>query len=479
MRIRRPALLLALAAGSVLVAGAGAAPHASANQTVTLLFGGDVMLGRGVARASAADPSGLLAGITFQVSSADLAAANLESPLTDRPHLSSLGTNALEARPAAARLLAAAGFDAMVVANNHAGDAGPHTVSDTVSALDHAGLAAVGDSYAPRMFRIHGLRVALLAFDATQEGPKGQVAEWDVVRARHAIEEARTQADVVAVGIQGGLEYRSATDPALLQMARVAGKWGADVVWGQGAHVVQPFRVLPSTHDGRPTVVATSLGNLVFDQHRPGTQRGAFLEVVAGADGVRAFRVGDIAAVAPTRFLGWRPPAGDAVALDGAWWGLARPVRVAAAGGLPSLAGFPGHVVSASVGDPMGNGGRQLAVAFRRRFRPENVTSLVPRSTLVDKHGLAAHLGLYRPGDLRPLWVAGTLFQPVARVAACDGVLAVAYSKLNEPGIVGTGAWRWGGFGFLPLPELAGRGVPACARVDGRLDAVSLERTRR
>jgi hypothetical protein len=103
----------------------------------------------------------------------------------------------------------------------------------------------------------------------------------------------------------------------------------------------------------------------------------------------------------------------------------------------------------------------------------------VPRTQLVDNRGLAAHLGLYRPGDLHPLWVAGTLLRPVAAVAACDGAIAVAYSTLDNRAIVAAGAWRWGGFGFLTLSELPGHGVAACANVDGRLDPVVLERSLR
>ncbi len=201
--------------------------------------------------------------------------------------------------------------------------------------------------------------------------------------------------------------------------------------------------------------------------------------MLAGADGVRAFRIGSARAAAPVEFLGWRLPQGDAVALGGEWWTLARPVRPLATERPRSLAGFKGEVVDAALGDPEGNGGRQLVVAFRRPFRPTNVSALVPRHELVDRRGLTAHVGLYRPRDLRPLWVAGTLLRPVAAVAACDGAIAVGYSTLNGSAIVGTGAWRWGGFGFLTLPELPGPGVAACANVDGRLDPVVLERSSR
>jgi len=466
------------------------AASAASPPTVRLLFAGDIMLGRGVAPVAGADPQGLFAGVRDEVSAADLAVANLESPLTLRRHLPASGPNALEARPASAALLREAGFDAIAIANNHAGDAGPHTVTDTVAALTGAGLAVIGGgssaaaAYAPRIVVVNGVRVALLAFDATGQGPRAGaatpgVASWNERLVRAAVQRARREADVVTVGIQGGTEYVPATDPHVMHLARQVAAWGADVVWGQGPHVVQPIRVLHVRRDGRPTVVATSLGNFLFDQHIPGTQRGAVLDVLAGTGGVRAFRIGFVRATAPMQFLGWRLPQGDAVALGGDWWSLAQPVRAVATKAPRSLARFRGTVVDAALGDPEGNGGRQLVVAFRRPFRPTNISGLVARRELVDRNGLTAHVGLYRPGDLQPLWIAGTLLRPVAAVAACDGAIAVGYSTLNGHAIVATGAWRWGGFGFLTLPQLPGRGVAACADVDGRLDPVVLERSSR
>jgi len=482
--------LLLVAAAAGLLAAAAPAAGASSGPTVRLLFAGDVMLGRGVAPVARADPQGLFAGVRDEVSGADLAVANLESPLTLRRHLPAFGPNALEARPASAALLAGAGFDAIAIANNHAGDAGVHTVTDTMAALAGAGLAVLGAGtsatagYTPRIVEVDHVRIALLAFDATGQGPRAGaatpgVATWSEPLVRAAVQRARREADVVTVGIQGGTEYVPATDPHVMRLAREAAAWGADVVWGQGPHVVQPIRVLHVRRDGRPTIVATSLGNFLYDQHIPGTQRGALLEVLAGTDGVRAFRIGSVQATAPMQFLGWKLPQGDAAALGGDWWSLARRVAPAAAQRPRSLAGFRGAVISAAIGDPEGDGTRQVVVAFRRPFRPTNISPLVSRSELVDRRGLTAHVGLYRPGTLQPLWVAGTLLRPVAAVAACDGAIAVGYSTLNGSAIVAAGAWRWGGFGFVTLPQLPGRGVAACANVDGRLDPVVLERSSR
>jgi len=484
-------------AGIAPAAGAPAvtddATSIGSKTAVRLLFGGDVMLGRGVARVAAADPGELLAGIRLEVSSASLAVANLESPLTSRRHDPAFGPNALEAPAASARLLARAGFDAMGIANNHAGDAGPGTVTDTVRALSGTGILAVGagpsaaEAFEPRIVEVDGLRVALLAFDATGQGPRAGpetpgVAWWDEELARAAVARARAVADVVAVGIHGGAEYVPATDRYLMRLGRLLASWRVDVVWGHGPHVVQPISVIDPDGDGRPTVVATSLGNLLFDQHIPGTREGAILEVLAGVDGVRALRAGSAEHVdGPVRFQGWRPPRGSAVALGGAWWTLAASVPPAAVERPGDLAGFEGDVVDAAVGDPDGDGRPDVVVSFRRPFSPTHVNALVPRWRLVDSRGRSAHLGLYRPQDGRPRWVAGTLLRPVAAVAPCDGALAVAYSTLDDPAIVGTGAWRWGGFGFVPLPDLPGTGVPACADVDGDglLDPLVLERSPR
>ncbi|MGB9359454.1 MAG: CapA family protein, partial [Acidimicrobiia bacterium] len=115
-------LIAALVCGSC-----GAAPiidvEAAAPSTpaaVTVILAGDAMLGRNVAPIVAADPDGLFADVRHEIRRADIAAVNVESPLTDRPHTSP-NPYALEADPQSANLLAAAGFDIAGIANNHAG----------------------------------------------------------------------------------------------------------------------------------------------------------------------------------------------------------------------------------------------------------------------------------------------------------------------------------------------------------------------
>jgi poly-gamma-glutamate capsule biosynthesis protein CapA/YwtB (metallophosphatase superfamily) len=449
-----PALLAALVAGC----SAGvAAPSAG----TTLLFAGDVMLGRGVAPVVAADPDGLFEGIRFVVEGAGLAMANLESPLTTAPHRSP-SPHMLGADPVAAGLIAAAGFDVLSVANNHAGDAGPEGVADTLDALEAAGIVPAGPG-GTVIVESDGLRVAVLAFDATGSGPH---APWDPAIAEPAVRRARAVADVVTVSIHGGVEYLPEPDPRIVAIAERLAGWGADVVWGHGPHVVHPVWTADPDGDGRPTILAPSLGNLLFDQRGPRTGEGMVLEVMVDARGVIAYRQGstshrDLRA----GFDGWLAPAGDAAHLRGGWWQLASPV--AAASTPAELREFEwGEVVTAARGPLLGPGSDTVVVSFRKPAAPHPVRDGLPGVRWVDGRGRTSHLGVYHP-DLTPIWVAGAVPAPVAGVAVCEGALALSYSTLDDPTVVATGGARWTFGGLVALDRLDGAGVPGCLDVDG------------
>lgn len=317
------ALAAALVAGSCVGRGPAPAPTSGASGAaspatqVRMLFAGDVMLGRDVAPVATADPTSVFAGVRSETSAADLTAANLESPLTTRPHRVA-NPVALEAVPRAAALLAAAGFDVMTVANNHAGDAGPLTVADSTAALAGRGIDAVGGMpVEPAIFTRDGVRVAFLAFDLSEGGSPSGVARWSRHAARAAVREARDRADLVTVALHGGVPLSSVPDPSLGAHARLLASWGVDVVWCHGPHTVQPVGVVDPDRDGRTTVVATSLGNLLFD----GVGRGALLEVAGTPGGVDAFRIGIVAyAGGRVTFRRWVLPDGPSVRVDRARW---------------------------------------------------------------------------------------------------------------------------------------------------------------
>jgi poly-gamma-glutamate synthesis protein (capsule biosynthesis protein) len=467
---------------------ATAPPPTTPAGTARLLFGGDVMLGRRVAPIAAVEGPDLLRDIRFVVSSADVAAANLESPLTSRPHLADT-PNELEATPEMAALLAGAGFDLVSVANNHATDAGPDGLTDTIAALTAAGVEPIGagattaEAGRPVVREVAGLAIAFLAYDATRVGlpatdTTAGVAGFLPETAQAAVTSAAAASDLVVVSIHGGVEYLLDADPIIDDIADDLVTWGADVVWGHGAHVPQPVLAVPAAH-GRRAVVATSLGNLLFDQQRPATQTGLVLEVLAGAGGVVAYRVGraEHDDLRP-RFVGWNVPTGDAAFLDKAWWSLvgSPPVEPPTSA---DVAGFAiGDVIAAGAGDATGDGTSDVVISYRHPFRVNPVNQLSPDRQWTDSAGRSAHLGVFAPDDFDPVWAAGTLQRPVAQVAVCDGSLALGFDALDDPAVVATGAWTWWSFGFAIAPELVGPGTPACADVDadGKLDPIIIDR---
>jgi hypothetical protein len=442
------------------------------------------MLGRRVEPVAAAEGPEFMEAVRFVVSEADIAAANLESPLTDREHVSD-NPNVLIASPELAPLLAGVGLDLVSVANNHATDAGSAGLEDTLDALDATGVAPLGGgrsraaALAPVVLEHGGVRVSFLAFDATRIASPATdtaagVARYDDIDAQRAVGAAATTADVVVVSLHGGVEYLLDEDPILTRMAADLVEWGADVVWGHGSHVPQPVTLLDGTSD-RPAVVATSLGNLVFDQQRPATQKGLLLEVVADPDGLLAYRVGwaEHPDLRPA-FVGWDLPQRDAALIDGEWWSLIAPVpRVDSAG--VRVSEFPmGDVTTAAIGDVTGNGSVDLVVSYRHPFRANQSNEVLPARDWTDGLGRSAHLGVFDSETLEPIWAAGTMLRPVADLAVCDGSVALTFDSLDDPRVVATGAWVWSDFGFTVPDELPGPGVPQCADVDadGSLDPV-------
>ena len=456
--------------------------------TARLLFVGDIMLGRRVAPIAIAEGPDLLRDIRFVVSSADVATANLESPLTNRPHLSD-NPNELEAAPETAALLAGAGFDLVSVANNHATDAGSEGLADTLVALAAAGVEPLGagattvDAGRPVVRDVGELQISFLAYDATGVGVPATettagVAAYSPDTAQAAVTSAAATSDLVVVSIHGGVEYLLDTDPIIDDIADDLVVWGADVVWGHGAHVPQPVAAVPAV-SGRRAVVATSLGNFLFDQQRPASQTGLVLEVLAGADGVVAYRVGraEHDDLRP-RFVRWDLPTGDAALLDQEWWSLvnAPPVEPPATADVTGFA--MGDVVTAGVGDATGDGTDDVVISYRHPFRVNPVNQLSPDRLWADAAGRSAHLGVFTVGSLDPVWAAGTLQRPVAHFAVCDGSLALAFDSLDDRTVVATGGWTWWSFGFAVAPELAGPGRPVCGDVDddGSFDPIILDR---
>jgi poly-gamma-glutamate capsule biosynthesis protein CapA/YwtB (metallophosphatase superfamily) len=247
------------------------APDTASQQASTLALVGDVMLGRGVAQALGGDWESAFAQVQPWLAEADLAFANLESPLTAAPYIGH-GYD-LRAPPEAAVALEAAGFDVVSLANNHTLDAGGVGMAQTLTALDTVGIAGLVDWETGELVDWETGRLVnwslspiyqstdvpiyhFLAFDDT-------VVPLDLEAGAEAVAASAGQADLVIVSIHWGGEYQAAPTSRQRAIAGELAAAGADLIVGHGPHVLQRVEWQGNT------LVAYSLGNFLFDQPYP------------------------------------------------------------------------------------------------------------------------------------------------------------------------------------------------------------------
>jgi poly-gamma-glutamate synthesis protein (capsule biosynthesis protein) len=239
---------------------------------VTLVLVGDVMLGRSVHPAPET-----FAYLEPHLTSADLALANLESPLTDEP-VQTESSYALCAPPENVKYLVDAGFDLLVLANNHSLDCGAEGLLETKSTLTSHELGIVDSE--PVYKSVNGIQLALLAFDGT--------TQFDSEAAVQSVRSARETGAVVIVSMHWGAEYQSGASPGQKEIAGRLAEAGAGLIWGHHPHVLQPAEWI---NDGQ-TLVLYSLGNALFDQHGlENTRRSALVLVTLDSQGVQKLKI--------------------------------------------------------------------------------------------------------------------------------------------------------------------------------------------
>lgn len=200
--------------------------------------------------------------------SADVAFANLEMPLSNRTRT----IGAFTGREEFADALAWAGFDVVATANNHAFDGETLGLLDTTEALRRAGVGWVGtgrdleEARRPYIVEKNGIRIAFLGYAvAINEGAvafarpdKPGAVPMDIFIIREDIARVRDQVAFVAVSLHWAIENARQTHPEERKFAYELVDAGADMVLGHHSH--QPRGV--EVRNGR--VIFYSLGNFIF-----------------------------------------------------------------------------------------------------------------------------------------------------------------------------------------------------------------------
>jgi poly-gamma-glutamate synthesis protein (capsule biosynthesis protein) len=262
---------------------AAAAPTktpAATGASVTISAVGDISLARQVNDWMEQNGAGYPYELIQPLLTGDIVFGNLEGALTDGGEPWPKAFN-FRTPPRFASGLAAAGFDVVSLANNHAMDYGVTGLQDTINALEVAGVQHVGTGdvrrgIIPRFTDANGVRVAFVACVLTPgEGSGFSIESWafdgastglfvcDLAALAQQIMAARESpkidADFVVVSIHAGDEYVNAPNTTQRELAEAALAAGADVVLGHHAHVVQPIEQRGNQ------LIAWGLGNFIFD----------------------------------------------------------------------------------------------------------------------------------------------------------------------------------------------------------------------
>ncbi len=273
-----------------------------------IIFAGDILLaGRAERLIETKGPASLFANVRGVLREADLAVGNLECSLSMRGRPVKKKYR-FRADPETAAALADAGFDVVTLANNHSADYGRAALSDTIHAVEAAGMRVVGagrDAESARQPLIleagePPLKIALLSFSNMQptdfyagsNRPGTNPADRDAIK--DTVSAARRKADVVIAIFHWGQELSDLPSARQRELAYLAVDTGADLVVGHHPHVLQGFERRGDA------LIAYSLGNFLFPS-RGECQQTALLRYTPHRDG------GSVIEVIPCIIDGFQP----------------------------------------------------------------------------------------------------------------------------------------------------------------------------
>lgn len=243
-----------------------------------LLFGGDVMLGRGVNKVIHEKGTDYPLEPLYPITrGADLFFINLECAISDTGQRFRGAPKAFyfRADPLALDTLNAAGADLANLANNHALDADIAGLEDTLHLLEEGGIAAVGagldlsGARAATTVQSDGLKVGVLGacdhqadFAASEDRPGIHYLDMRSGRSGslvRAVESLASEVDLVVVALHWQPNWAPEVPPEYRALAGDLVAAGAGILWGHSPHHFQGVEWI----DGAVALYAT--GDLVDD----------------------------------------------------------------------------------------------------------------------------------------------------------------------------------------------------------------------
>ena len=278
-----------LLAAATYVAAQAVAQHFS---RVELLFAGDLMQHQSQLDA-ARQPDGTYSyspcyrHIKEYVSKADVAIANLETVIAGKPYG---GYPSFCAPDSFLHAAIDAGFDIMLLANNHCLDRGKRGILRTLDKLDSLNIAHCGvyrDSIErkkryPYIIKSRNMRIALLNYTYGTNGipvpPPIVVNLIDKETIARDIEKARSmRPDAIVACMHWGDEFTHTPSKEQKRLTDWLLAQGVDHVVGNHPHVLQPMEVRRDSLTPARHAVIYSLSNLVSGMYARGRDGGALV----------------------------------------------------------------------------------------------------------------------------------------------------------------------------------------------------------
>lgn len=247
--------------------------NAQIKDTVTVIGVGDIMMGSNYPDSGglpAQDGLLLMKEVESILKDADVTIGNLEGVLLDQGGIAKTCRNpkvcyVFRSPTSYVQNLVNAGFDALSLANNHAGDFGYVGMQSSTKTLEEARLYYAGQTSKPySTFEKDGIKYGFIAF-APNTGCNNIN---DLMMAKKMVAHLDSIADIVIVSFHGGAEgpehqrvtretewFYSENRGNVYQFAHSVIDAGADVVFGHGPHVTRAIEVYKNKF------VAYSLGN--------------------------------------------------------------------------------------------------------------------------------------------------------------------------------------------------------------------------
>ena len=268
--------------------------------TIHVMAGGDINVTDKVVSAGGLgyDYTDVFLDVAHMFGNADLSMVNLEGNLCGSP----FGSSTRSAPPGLVSALDRAGIDLVQLANSYSINRGISGLMQTISGVRAAGMEPLGvyqdaaefrSSKGFSLYNVQGVEVAVVAFTKGMDGmalPAGSencvnllyndyestyqsINREDITKILSSLDQENP--DVTIALLHWGSEYNDTISPTQEDIVELMLANGVDAIIGTHPHYVQ--KMVFDEEEG--TFVAYSLGDLISDAERSGTQYSVLLDL--------------------------------------------------------------------------------------------------------------------------------------------------------------------------------------------------------